>query len=892
MLNPKNSSKQNRRSSRLSDQSKCFTSTNLKSSKLVEEVNFPLLKIFNEAKEKLEDNELSMNHKIWKLKYKCDAIYRNKTVRAHRQWARVRGVLKFLFVMKSLLNKKKMQGLSSQLKALENIKNDQKQDNEIFKWFAGEYKKNEIELKPKKRFLLYDDSKFLKYWSYIIVLLFFYTAIFLPFKMAFVVNEDLFFIILDYFVNSLFLVDIFVSIFTVYTKYGILIDSYSKIFLNYLATWFLIDLISIFPFELFLNDGGGFTDFAQLSRIFKLFKIFRIIKMTDRLSKNKNRHRFTGIIHMSRQVEEFIAFVLVIILLTHITGCIWYFISTLEDDINWLTMLQFPKETSLDLYLISFYWAFSTICTVGFGDITPVTVSEKIFNICWICMGVAFYSYTIGTLSNILNSSNSTKSVISSRFAFLNQFSKEKKINRKLLEQITHNLEYLEESDQYSDNADSTTFLKDISLDLTYKIAKYIHTDLVEKVILFYNKDINFIAQIIPFIFPRKFKSGEIIYKKNDYPSFIYFLLSGRVGFFNNSNKLFKTYVEGSYFGEIELFKSCLRQSQVKALTDIKMLLLPRENFLSKIESFPEILEEMMLVAIKRDIINKRNAFYLEKLSFMNFNSLITEKEQEDFIKQQNRCHQTILGLKKKINDLVDAKKEKDKMNESDTVSKDSSEENGNKIIEMRLSNVKRILPLKQIQSTDFSTKVKYLAENFKNLREELEDSNTQLNALLKELKQRNLQIRKNNFSNERDIQCDLDIQEINSILEDCKLKGNYVDMKNGIPIVSENSDSERTKTIDDNEFNNEIIYIESASNDGKAQSRSNKDNDIDGFSRRVKVNRFNFFNMKAFKKINKVHPKRSQKSKSQFESYESVRGIQLEESSDNKTSEFSDYSF
>ena len=136
------------------DPNKSYTSTHLKSSKKIEEVNFPLLKIFNSAKEKLEDNELSMNHKIWKLKYKVDVVYRNKAARAQRHWARLRGVLKFLFVMKSLLNKKKMQGLSSQLKALENVKHEQKTNNSIFNWFAGEYKKNEIELKPRKRFLL------------------------------------------------------------------------------------------------------------------------------------------------------------------------------------------------------------------------------------------------------------------------------------------------------------------------------------------------------------------------------------------------------------------------------------------------------------------------------------------------------------------------------------------------------------------------------------------------------------------------------------------------------------------------------------------------------------------------------------------------------------------
>lgn len=75
--------------------------------------------------------------------------------------------------------------------------------------------------------------------------------------------------------------------------------------------------------------------------------------------------------------------------------------------------------SAIENYILSFYWAITTICTVGFGDIYPVNFIEKIFNIIWIMVGVAFYSYTVGTLTTILNNLNKKKSTISSRFAFL-----------------------------------------------------------------------------------------------------------------------------------------------------------------------------------------------------------------------------------------------------------------------------------------------------------------------------------------------------------------------------------------------------------------------------------------------------------------------------------------
>jgi hypothetical protein len=50
------------------------------------------------------------------------------------------------------------------------------------------------------------------------------------------------------------------------------------------------------------------------------------------------------------------------------------------------------------------YWAFSTLTTVGFGDISAKTIPEKIIAIIWMIFGVGFYSFTIGNLSKIIAS--------------------------------------------------------------------------------------------------------------------------------------------------------------------------------------------------------------------------------------------------------------------------------------------------------------------------------------------------------------------------------------------------------------------------------------------------------------------------------------------------------
>ena len=97
-------------------------------------------------------------------------------------------------------------------------------------------------------------------------------------------------------------------------------------------------------------------------------------------------------------------FAFTVIILVHLIACFWYYVAVFEDlnDDTWVTMYGIKDSDKLYKYIASLYWVFTTLTTVGFGDILPGTISEKIFAICWMTFGVAFYSYTIGSLSTIM----------------------------------------------------------------------------------------------------------------------------------------------------------------------------------------------------------------------------------------------------------------------------------------------------------------------------------------------------------------------------------------------------------------------------------------------------------------------------------------------------------
>lgn len=69
---------------------------------------------------------------------------------------------------------------------------------------------------------------------------------------------------------------------------------------------------------------------------------------------------------------------------------------------NWIFQRQFTDTDSYDLYITAMYFTVTTVLTVGYGDITAYSVSEKIFCIFLMVFGVISFSFSTGTLSSLI----------------------------------------------------------------------------------------------------------------------------------------------------------------------------------------------------------------------------------------------------------------------------------------------------------------------------------------------------------------------------------------------------------------------------------------------------------------------------------------------------------
>lgn len=150
-----------------------------------------------------------------------------------------------------------------------------------------------------------------------------------------------------------------------------------------------------------------------MPRLYRLMRILRLAKIFALFKGNDQVVRFFDKLKLNSGMIRMIKICAAVFFLVHLMSCFWYLSAKFNDfDYNcWVVQRGIQDESNGYLYLTSVYWALQTITTVGYGDITVLTVSELVLSILWMVFGVGFFSFTIGNLSSLLASMD-TKSAI------------------------------------------------------------------------------------------------------------------------------------------------------------------------------------------------------------------------------------------------------------------------------------------------------------------------------------------------------------------------------------------------------------------------------------------------------------------------------------------------
>lgn len=173
------------------------------------------------------------------------------------------------------------------------------------------------------------------------------------------------------------------------------------------------------------------------------------------------------------------------------------------------------------------WWAMSTLTTVGYGDMVPITPIGRFVGMFIMLTGIGFFTMPAAVLAS----------------GFIREINK-----------------------------------REISI--TYAM--------VSKVPLFANLKADMIAEIVQHLTPRKIPARYTILRRTEIENELCFILSGKVELdFPHSSIILK---QGDFFGEMAMLEDgTLSATHINTLEDTELMVLDKENFKIIAEKFPKI---------------------------------------------------------------------------------------------------------------------------------------------------------------------------------------------------------------------------------------------------------------------------------------------------------------
>ncbi|XP_041804802.1 potassium voltage-gated channel subfamily H member 2-like [Chelmon rostratus] len=448
-------------------------------------------------------------------------------------------------------------------------------------------------------------SPFKAVWDWVILLLVIYTAIFTPYSATFLLSDQEEAAmqtcgyscsplnVVDLIVDIMFIVDIIINFRTTYVNSNDeVVSQSSRIAVHYFKGWFLIDMVAAIPFDLLIyRSGEETTTLIGLLKTARLLRLVRVARKLDRYS-------------------EYGAAVLFLLMCTfaliaHWLACIWYAIGNVERStsagIGWLgtlgDQLGKPYNDSItgsgpsirDKYVTALYFTFSSLTSVGFGNVSPNTNSEKIFSICVMLIGALMYASIFGNVSAIIQRLYSGTARYHAQMMRVREFIRFHQIPNPLRQRLE---EYFQHAWSYTNGIDMNAVLKGFPECLQADICLHLNRTLLQNCKAFKGSTKGCLRALAMRFKTTHAPPGDTLVHAGDLISALYFISRGSI-------EILKGDVVVAILGKNDIFGEPINpyalpgksSADVRALTYCDLHKIYREDMLEVLDMYPEFCE-------------------------------------------------------------------------------------------------------------------------------------------------------------------------------------------------------------------------------------------------------------------------------------------------------------
>ncbi|XP_052862355.1 potassium voltage-gated channel subfamily H member 8 [Anopheles cruzii] len=384
----------------------------------------------------------------------------------------------------------------------------------------------------KSRFILSHYGMFKGCWDWMILVATFYVAVAVPYNAAFVKTDRLT-MVSDVVVEALFIVDILVNFRTTYvSRKGEVVSDSKSIALNYLRSWFVVDLLAALPFDHLYasNVISGEESHIHLVKLTRLLRLARLLQKMDRYSQ------YTAMI--------LTLLMLCFSLVAHWLACVWYVIAEKERlindaewDIGWIhtlaERLKIPVSnvTHGEAYITALYFTFTSLTSVGFGNVSATTLSEKIFSIIMMLIGALMHAVVFGNVTAIIQRMYSRRSLYQSKWRDLKDFIALHQMPKELKQRMQ---DYFQTMWSLNHGIDVYEILKEFPEELRGDISMHLHREILQLPI-FESASQGCLKLLSLHIKANFCAPGEYLIHKGDALSYIYYICNGSMEVMQNN---------------------------------------------------------------------------------------------------------------------------------------------------------------------------------------------------------------------------------------------------------------------------------------------------------------------------------------------------------------------
>ncbi|KAI5756005.1 hypothetical protein M8J77_021317 [Diaphorina citri] len=331
------------------------------------------------------------------------------------------------------------------------------------------------------------------------------------------------------------------------------------------------------------------TDTDETTTLIGLLKTARLLRLV-RVARKIDRYSEYGAAVLLLLMATFA-------LIAHWLACIWYAIGNAEkSSVGWLDILandthQFyingtggPSIKSR--YVTALYFTFSSLTSVGFGNVAPNTDNEKIFTILVMLVGSLMYASIFGNVSAIIQRLYSGTARYHTQMLRVREFIRFHQIPNPLRQRLE---EYFQHAWTYTNGIDMNSVLKGFPECLQADICLHLNRNLLSNCSAFKGASPGCLRAL-----SLKFKTthappGDTLVHKGDVLTSLYFISRGSIEILRD-DVVMAILGKDDIYGENPCLHSTIGKSSsnVRALTYCDLHKIHRDDLLDVLDLYPE----------------------------------------------------------------------------------------------------------------------------------------------------------------------------------------------------------------------------------------------------------------------------------------------------------------